>query len=443
MKMDIQAKKMRKNIAILGAGFAGIKCALDLYKLTKYDADFLKNYNIVLIDKKNFHLYTPSLYETATTAKADASGNVLKKIITTPIEEILKNTNIKFIQGEIANVNMQQRKIKFADHTLISFEYVVFALGSEPTYFGIEGLEKYSLSLKWLEDGIKIRNNIRREFLLKDDDGKLNVVIGGSGPNGVEFSAELIGYIKELNKIHNKKVEANIKLIDGSPHILPGFEHNVVGKAKKRLKKLGIKTINSFVISGVTESKVHLKQLPPTNIPIENFKALEKQEDYDILIWSGGVQASKTLHNIGMPKEKRGRIEIDPALKCNSPDNHMDLTEKVFAIGDNCCFIDQDSGRPIPGTARTAIHQAKIAAINIYNNILDNPKELYKHEKSAFSVPIGGKYAITKIGPFLFSGFFGWILKQFIELYYLYSITGRYSIIFKWWRGIKIFSKND
>ncbi len=441
--MDILSKKLKKNIIILGAGFAGVKCALDLEKLAKKDKSLSSNFNIVLIDKNNYHLYTPTLYEVASTAKADASGSVLKKVITTPIENIVKNKNIKFLQGEIIDIDFKKRTVDFSDQTVINFEYLVLALGSKPTYFGIEGLKEYSLSLKWLNDGIRIRNKIRNKFLEKRNGEEIKIIIGGSGPNGVEFSAELAGYIKELNNIYNKKIEANIKLIDGSSHILPGFEHNVVKKALKRLEYLNIKTINGFVILKVDKLRVYLKQLPPSNEPRENFTPEEKTEDYDILIWSGGVEANSLLMHIDMSKEKRGRIETNQFLGCLPPDKHLDVAKNIFAIGDNSCFYDPKTQRPVPGTAKIAIEQAKIAAKNIYNLINKKPKELYKIKPLPFAIPIGGKYALTKWGPFLFTGFTGWIIKQLIELYYLYSVTKKASVIFNWWRGIRIFSKND
>ena len=441
--MDIIQKKLKKNIVILGAGFAGVRCALKLEKIAKKDKDFFKKYNIVLIDKNSFHLYTPALYEVATTAKADASGVVLKKIITTDFSDIIKNKNIKFIQGEIKNVNLQKKIVKFTDQTSISFEYLVFALGSEPSYFNIDGLKEYSHTLKWLRDGIKIRNNIRREFLLKNKNDTLKIVIGGSGPNGIEFASELKGYIKELNKIYNTNIKSEILLIDGAPHILPGFEHNIVKKAKNRLNKLEINSLNGYIIHGVTEKNIYLRELPKPNQPQENFKPKKKTESYDILIWSGGVKANCLTEKIDIPKEKRGRIEIGPILKCNSPDSHMDISDKMFAIGDNCCFLDPETERPIPQTARVAIKQANIAAQNIYNNIKNRPKILFKYKPGPFSIPMGGKWAITKVGPFVFSGFLGWLFKQFVELYYLYSITDKASIVFKWLYGLRIFSKND
>ncbi|MBI3671396.1 NAD(P)/FAD-dependent oxidoreductase [Candidatus Azambacteria bacterium] len=435
---------IKKNIAILGAGFAGVKCALDLEKLAKKDKDLSSQFNIFLIDKKNYHLYTPALYEVATTAKADASGPVLKRIVTTPIEEIIKNRNIKFLQAEVENLNFEKRSISFKDGEALDFEYLVLALGAEPAFFGIAGLKENSLTPKSLEDGIKIRNRVRERFLeKKESDSILKVIVGGSGPNGVEFASELVGYIKELNKIHNKKIKAEIKLIDGAPHILPGFEHNVVKKASKRLEKLGVKTLGGFVISKVDEKNAYLKQLPPSNAPQENFTPEEKTENYDVLIWSGGVQASNILDSVNVQKEKRGRAEVNHFLKCTSPDKHLDISEKIFAVGDNSCFYDPLSQKPVPGTAKIAIEQAEIAAINIYNAIKLKPKVLYTVRPLPFSIPIGGKYAITKWGPFLFAGFFGWVLKQLVELYYLYSITDRASVVFGWWRGIKIFSKND
>lgn len=442
--MDIQKKKLKKNIVILGAGFAGAKCALELHKISKNDEFFLSNFNIVLIDKNNYHLYTPTLYEAATISKADASGYLLKKIITTPIEEIIKGARIKFIQGEISGVSLENKTLAFTDQTVMPFEYFVFAVGAEPSYFGIEGLKENSLSLKWLQDAIKIRSKIRSKFMEKKNNESFNIIIGGSGPNGVEFSAELAGYIKELNDIHNKKVEANIKLVDGSPNVLFGFPYKVTKKASQRLEFLGIKTINGYIISKVDAGNVYIKQAPPPNTPSEGFMAEERSENYDVLIWSGGVEANNIISRMGMPHEKRGRVEIDQSLKCTVADKHLDIAEKMFAIGDNACFYDPVSKRPIPGTAKIAIEQAKVAARNIYYSIHNKPKIFYKYKTYPFSIPIGGKYAITKIGFLTFAGFFGWFLKQLIELHYFLAISNNNKLaLWRWFKGLRVFSKND
>jgi len=450
--MDIVQKKLKKNIVILGAGFAGLRCALELEKLSKKDEKFLRDFNIVLIDKNSYSLYTPSLYEVATTAKADASGRILKKIITVEIEEIIRYKNIKFVQGEISHIVLEKNMIRFKDDTLMPFEYVVLALGAEPNYFGIEGLKEHSISLKWLPDAIRTRNRVREIFLKKKDKENIKAVIGGSGPNGIEVAAELPGYLRELNKIYGRDVGIEIIIIDGAPTVLNGFGEKVSQKAAERLKEIHIGTKLNFFISKVDEKNVYLKPASASkeadsgNTADAKAMAVEEESlEYDLLMWSGGVKVNSILQTANAKKERNGKMEANSNFECIDPDTSALVSDKIFAIGDNSCFHHPTLKRPMAGTARVAIEEAKIAARNLYQKAKGNKTRIpYMPEKDfPFSIPIGGKYAITKYKGILFTGFSGWVLKQAVELYYLYSITDKISVCKEWWQGIKIFSKND
>lgn len=441
--METQQIKLRKNIVILGAGFGGITCALQLEKLMRRQKSLFKEYNIVLIDKNNYHLYTPALYEVATAATDDASPINLKKAIVTPIEEILKNKRIKFIQGKIANVSAQTKTIYFDDHTSFNFEYAVFALGAEPAYFGIPGLKENSIPLKWLENGIEIRSKIRRKFGEKKSGDSFNIIIGGGGPNGIEFSTELIGYLRRLSRQPDKKINYKVTIIEGAPNILPGFDDKVIAKAAKRLNAFGIETKAGFVISRANENSVQINKVQPENSPAGNVHTLAQDLPFDVLVWSGGVDANSLLKAAALKLEKRGRAEVSQSLTCASPNPHLDIAEKIYAIGDNACFYDPVSNRPIPGTARVAIEQAKIAAENIFRDLTGKQKIKYRCKTYPFAIPIGGKYAICKFGSLTISGFLGWSTKQFIELYYLFSITDNWNAFWRWARGVEIFVKND
>ncbi|MEK7066872.1 MAG: FAD-dependent oxidoreductase, partial [Patescibacteria group bacterium] len=435
--METQQIKLRKNIVILGAGFGGITCALQLEKLMRRQKSLFKEYNIVLIDKNNYHLYTPALYEVATAATDDASPINLKKAIVTPIEEILKNKRIKFIQGKIANVSAQTKTIYFDDHTSFNFEYAVFALGAEPAYFGIPGLKENSIPLKWLENGIEIRSKIRRKFGEKKSGDSFNIIIGGGGPNGIEFSTELIGYLRRLSRQPDKKINYKVTIIEGAPNILPGFDDKVIAKAAKRLNAFGIETKAGFVISRANENSVQINKVQPENSPAGNVHTLAQDLPFDVLVWSGGVDANSLLKAAALKLEKRGRAEVSQSLTCASPNPHLDIAEKIYAIGDNACFYDPVSNRPIPGTARVAIEQAKIAAENIFRDLTGKQKIKYRCKTYPFAIPIGGKYAICKFGSLTISGFLGWSTKQFIELYYLFSITDNWNAFWRWARGVE------
>ncbi len=433
-------QKIKENIIILGAGFAGVSTALTLNKFFVKDKNFRKNFNLILIDKNNYHLYTPTLYEAATTAKSTASGKVIKKVITIPIESIVKNSFIKFIQGKIAEIDLDKKSIKFTDGDTLNYSFLTIALGSEPEYFNIEGLKDYALNLKWLQDAIRIRDEIRKKFLEKENGDEIKILIGGSGPNGVEFSAEAKGYIKELNKIYNKKIIPKIILIDGAPNILPGFEDSIIKRASLRLKKLKIITLNNFIISKVDDRFVHLKKSTPDQTQKDSLKNNIIKKEYDVLIWAGGVRANQISKNINLKKDKRERLDVENTLNCIK----KQAVNNVYIVGDMACVHDPQTKRPIPGNAHIAIKQGKVAGYNIYAKITGKKEKDFKVKNLAFAIPIGGKFAITKISNFIISGFLGWIAKQLVELYYLTSISNdKFKSFIVWLKGIRIFSKND
>ena len=418
----------KKNIVILGGGFGGVACAIKLNKLMKQRPALLKDFNVVLVDKKNYHLYTPALYEVASSAANDGTPLNLKKVVVTPLEEITRGTSIKFIQGAATKADVEKKEILFDDNTAIEYEHLVLALGSEPAYFNIPGLKEYSIPLKSFENAIHVRSVIKKKYEEKQNGGTIDIIVGGAGPAGTELSAELIGYIKRLNQKSRKNIAPRVTLVEGAPDILPGFPAKVVLKARARLTKIGVKIKSSFIISKTDGRFVYIK---------------EEALAYDALIWTGGVEACSLTRVIGLKEEKRGRMETNSCLQCTPADQHLDIAENVYAIGDNGCFLNPQTKIPAPGTARVAIEQAKVAAENIFRKITNRPKIEYKLKNYPFAIPLGGKYAITQIGPMLFVGFSGWVLKQLIELYYLFSITDNRLAFRRWLRGLGIFAKND
>lgn len=447
--MDIQRIAPKKNIIILGAGFGGSACARTLEDIRRAHPSSFADFNIVLVDKKNYYLYTPALYEIATTAASDANPLALKRAVGVPIEDIVAGTAIKFVQGNITNVDLGEKKISFEDGTALSYEYLVYAIGSEPTYFGIPGVKEHAISLKWLEDAIRIRAEVRRKHDAKSSEESLAVVIGGGGPAGIEVAAELVGYIKRLNRKTGKNISCSPIIVDGSAHVLPGFDDFTVTKATARLLSVGVRIKGGFVITHADEKAVYVKPAPPAP-PAAGTPAQEQQTtpeemlSYDLFIWGGGVQAASVPSGDCLAKEKRGRMETDQCLACAATGEHLEMAKNVFAIGDVACFIDPKTKRAMPGTAQVATAEGKAVAQNIHRAIEGKPQIPFTPKPAyPFAIPVGGKYAIAKIGRVRFSGFSGWVFAQLIELYYFYSVTRDPTVIRRWWRDIKIFTRND
>jgi len=175
-----------------------------------------------------------------------------------------------------------------------------------------------------------------------------------------------------------------------------------------------------------------------------------KNIPFDILIWTGGVKASSLTQKLPLKKEKRGRIEIGSALECLPQSPDLKVTGHIYAIGDIACSYDPETGRPVPQVARAAISQGKIAAKNIIEDIKKHAglskktfTYTYKPINYPYIIPVGGKYAVAKIGPLIISGFWGWILKGLVEFNYLISIMPFGKALKIWLKGLRVFIQND
>ncbi len=406
-----------KRIVILGAGFGGLRAALVLGKrsreLTKRD------YGITLIDKNRYHTYTPLLYEISTTSKATANYIDLKSVTTYPLEGVLLGTSVESIQGEVSNIDVVNKKIGLKGRETIDYEYLILALGAETNFFNIPGLKEQALELKSLMDALKIRDTIWEKIEAANNNEVVDIVIGGAGSTGVELAGEIQEWISQLKK-EGYRCGTKVTLIDAAPTVLNNFEPKVIKRANRRLKKLGTNLLVGERIIKVEDGKVFLEsgQIVSCNV----------------LIWTGGVKANAISDRLPIKKDKQGRVEAS---------GNMQINDKIYGIGDIVCIYDSD-GRPTPMVARAAISEATIAAKNIVRETRGEKPDLkYRPRKYPYIIPIGGKYAVCKIGPLVIAGFGGWILKGLVELNYLFSIMPNTKALKIWLKGLRLFIQND
>jgi NADH dehydrogenase len=433
--MELMERKM--HILILGGGYGGLACAQNLDRFCKKYPNFLKNFEIFLIDQHDYQLFTPTIYEIATTHEEVANALELKKIVAIPLVEAIRGTRVIFVQQKITAIDAKEKFVTLSDGSRIDFEYLVIALGTETNYFGIPGLKEYSYPLKNLYDALRIRDAILTLFSSasnsleggQDPQLQLSFLIAGAGPTGVELSGELSRWITHLTRHAKKPCTCSITLIDAAPNILPGFGEKIVRKARKRLARLGVAIKTGTALKEVSEGKVLL--------------ANGEWLTFDLLVWAGGVKAPDILATLPHKIEKRGRPEVTPEMYCVSTNSNLDFGGKFFAIGDAACFYYPEKGYPIPGVARAAIEQGKVVAYNILADLKNSPKKTYKPLNYPFIIPIGGRWAIAKFGPLIISGFFGWILKGLVDFYYLLSVLPNRLALRIWLKGFKIFIKND
>ena len=343
----IEKYRLMINVIILGGGFAGIKAALKLKNKAKsYDI------NITIIDKNNFHTFTPSLYEVATSEEPQGNVAIPYKII----------FNNSFIEGNVEEIDTVTQKISLDKKREYLYDYLIFALGSESADFGIPGIREYGISLKTLEDAVKIKNALKNAK---------KIIVGGGGFSGTELACELITH----------KGHLDITLIQGSSILLKELGDGVSQLAKKRLEKGNV----HLVLGG------HIKKVTKEIVEVESGKTFA----YDVFIWTGGVRSNKLL----------GDIEVDKSLQVKNQKN-------IFAAGDVIA----------PGVAPRAEKMGEIAAENVLRSIKGESLLPFRYRHMGYVVPLGSHFATFAMGKFHISGIPAYIVQQLIFLRYLLQI---------------------
>lgn len=414
-----------QNIVVLGAGFGGLRAAMKLGRKSRWLAR--RGYQIILIDQNSYHTYTPTLYEVATTSKETATALDLKKVTTYPIAELVSGRGIQFRQETVASIDARRGQIILKNNEVITYSHLIFALGASPNFFQMENLEEKAFTLKSFTDAIRIRDSIVEKVLSAKYNREINIVICGAGSTGVELAAEMQEWFCEL-KEEGQKCNIKTTLLDSSPSILSKFDKDVIRKAEKRLKKFGVNVLTKSPVEKITGDKITLKG--------------DVRIRYDILIWAGGIQAHPLTQSLPFKKSSRG-VEVDKYLRSKLLNKRTRLSGDIYVVGDNAALKNSRTRLLVPQMARPAISQGTIAAQNIISTIAHRSKKAFVPIEYPYVVPVGGKYALVKLGPFLISGIFGWILKGLIELGYLISIMPLKRALKIWYGGLLMFIQND
>lgn len=391
---------MKKNIVILGGGFGGLRAALSLAHELK-NAHLFDRYSIILVDRHEYHTYTPLLYEIAIPpahpAKAISDDRVAQRF-----KVLLKKAPIMFLQGEVTELDLARGDIHLAHGEELTCDYLVLAPGSETNYFGIPGLEKNSLVVKNFDDAKQARTVVS-ELILSNPAAK--IAVGGGGPTGVEVAAEI--------KYNYPK--AQVTIVEAMPTILTGFSPKFLTPAVERLKKLGVEVLTSEPIASVTKGKAVSKN--------------GREIPFDLLIWTGGVKAPAFLASLPLKTEPHGRMEVEPAMLCLPQTPDLKLGPMVYALGDSVCVYDPKTGKPLPGVAPAAIEQGQVVAENIFEDIREAEgmkppatRTTYQAKEHPYVLSIGGRWTVAKIGPFVLTGILAWLFERAIEIDYRLSI---------------------
>jgi NADH dehydrogenase len=411
-----------KNIVIVGGGYGGLTTVLGLAKSLKKNKI---NAKVTLIDKQNYHLCHPNIYEVATAEEEFTSNSGLRESVAIDFLKILPK-EVEFIQGELQSIDQSQKNITVSNQK-ISFDYLVLALGSTSDDFGIPGVKEYTLTLKSLSDSLRIRNDLEFIFQMRSQDLNkklIRIVIAGGGFSGVEFGGELLNFIDILSWKHKyprEKIE--LMIVEGAPQLLPGLDSEVSRRVYNRLDSMGTRILLSTMITKVEQSKVTL--------------STEEVLHYDILIWTGGVKSIDLPFAHPVDVDKKHRCAVDEYLSLQGS------SQTIFLLGDNACIMDKEK-RPLPQTAVQAIDQGKYLAYAIEEKINNQKIVPYPTREFGYMIPVRGKWVIfhTANG-FVFSGYIPWLVRRFADFRYYRSLMPFRKALRMVWRDTRLYARND
>ncbi len=406
------------RVVIVGGGFGGMLAARGLAKAPC---------KVTLIDRRNFHLFQPLLYQVATGALSPAN-------IASPLRSILrrgKNTHV--VLGEVDGFDLAAKTVKLRDGAAVPFDTLVVATGATHTYFGHDDWADLAPGLKTIEDATEIRRRILSAFerAERETDPKvrerlLTFVVVGGGPTGVEMA----GAISELGRLTMRNDfrafnprDTRIILVEGQPRVLGAFHEKLSAYAINALHKLGVECRLDCHVVGIREDRVEVKAdrpgAEPTAIPT------------DTVIWAAGVKASglgRLLADAigGVTTDRPGRVAVNPDCTVG---NRSD----VFVIGDLASLKGAD-GKPLPGVAPVAMQQGEYVAGVIAARLKGDtsPARPFKYWDKGSMATIGSAKAVAETSGLRLTGYLAWLAWLFIHILYLARFENRVLVLWQW-----------
>lgn len=432
-----------KPIVILGGGFAGLRLAR---RLSAHHQALRRP--ILLIDRQAHHVYTPLLFEVASAcADGDDKEEALLAGTTFRFSDLLhRYPGVTLVQENIEAIDGQRRTVTYGGGKKIEAATLVCALGSEPDFFGIPGLEQKALTLKTWESACVIRRRITA-FVKKKRLGQavaFQIFVGGGGATGVELAAELAGAFRLLEQ-HGAvgKSDWSITLVEALPCLLNMLPPALSEVAKQRLESLGVKVHLDTCIKRLEDRVVVLAPRPLR--PGEKREelvcafpaAFEKTFETDMMIWTGGVRGHSVLQHSGLARDRKGRVVVHGGMGIADHPG-------VYVIGDCAAPTNPVTPAQVPLLAQAALAEAEIAATQILaDHGVRVLRRSYTFPSYVYTIPLGGKQAIAAMGGMTFTGFLGWLIRQGADFFYFLSLFPLPLALRVFFGGMRNYSHND
>jgi NADH dehydrogenase len=400
------------RVVIVGGGFGGLFAAHALKRVPV---------QLTLIDRRNFHLFQPLLYQVAT-------GGLSPANIAAPLRVLLKRQkNAEVRLGEVAEIDVANHQVMLTGGGKIGYDTLIVAAGSAPHYFGHDEWQEAAPPLKAMADADEIRRRVLLAFeaaeITTDPDSRracLTFVVVGGGTTGVELTgclSELAHHTLKRDFRHIDPGSARIVLVEGGERVLPSYPLKLSAKAAAALTRLGVEIQTGAIVTGVEPNAVTIRRGSRT----EHIRTRT-------ILWAAGVQASPLgrllAEKTGAKVDKEGRIVVQPNL---TVPGHPEL----FVLGDLAHFDHQD-GKPLPGVAPVAMQQGRYAADLIGCRLRGQSLPPFHYKNRGSLAVIGRNAAVADLGWLRLSGLLAWLLWLFVHLLYLVQFQNRLLVLAQW-----------
>lgn len=413
---------MRKKIIIVGGGFGGLAAARALSRFKWID--------ILIVDRRNFHLFQPLLYQVAMAGLNPAD-------ISVPLRSLFRNKkNVHIVLAEVDQIDCANNRIRF-DNRYESFDYLVLSCGVKHSYFGKNHFEEFAPGLKNVEQAIEMRRRILTSFELaekaqdpEEQKKHLTFVIIGGGPTGVELAGAIMEMTTHTLRLDFQKADLSLTrvlLIEAGTRILSGFPQVLSDRAHEALIKMGVEIFLGTKADNLSSDGLYIG---------DQFVAAHT------ILWAAGVSASSLTDQLPGEKDRQGKIFVNP-------DTSLPGFKNIFVIGDQAAYQSK-KGNILPGIAPVAIQQGQFLTKVIEADQKLKPRPEFRYNDKGIMATIGRSQAVAHTYGFNFSGTTAWLAWVFIHVVYLMGFKNRFFVLLQWaWayftfgRGARLITYNS
>jgi len=401
----------RPRVVIVGAGFAGLECARALRG---------SNANVVVIDRRNHHLFQPLLYQVATAALSPSS-------VAAPIRKVFRRQrNCSVLMGEVESIDTQAGFVGI-DERQEPFDYLVLACGMTHNYFGNEQWQAVAPGLKNIEEAIEIRRRVLMSFELAELEpderarrSLLTFVIVGGGPTGVELAGAIAEIATQSIPRDFRRVDTRqtrVVLVEGGDRLLAAYHPELSSRAERDLVALGVEVLLGDRVSEIDEAGVTVGKA-------DGATRIESR----CVIWAAGLKGEPLASSLNIELTSDGRVAVEADLSVPGHD-------RIFVVGDLMAHEDPKSGEPVPGVAQGAMQSGRFVGRIIASELEGRPSgergAFHYHDKGSMAT-IGRAKAVAEIGSWRFGGLFAWMLWSIVHVAFLVGFRNKLIAMFQW-----------